>query len=128
MALKTLYFTFSPLSSDSTFVFIGYHQECCVQRHLILPVQVLDKARKRLSDVTQERTRVLDLICHAIPSISASAGPITRRVGNLSTSYARPTSVNGMSPVQDVDPLGAYTPEVDAALKDAKEARERHVL
>ena len=33
-----------------------------------------------------------------------------------------------MSPMQDIDPLGAYTPEVDAALKDAKAARERRVL
>lgn len=89
----------------------------------------MDKARTRLSDVIQERTRVLDLICHAIPSISASAGPVALRSGNFSTYYnTRPASVNGMSPMQDVDPLGAYTPEVDAALKDAKAARERRVL
>lgn len=90
-------------------------------------LQVLDKARKRLSDVVQERTRVLDLICHAIPSVSVSAGPLTQRTGNFGTlSYSqRPSSVCGMSPVQEVDPLGAYTPEVDAALRDAKEARDR---
>ena len=89
----------------------------------------MDKTRTRLSDVIQERTRVLDLICHAIPSISASAGPSALRSGNFSTYYhTRPASVNGMSPMQDVDPLGAYTPEVDAALKDAKAARERRVL
>ena len=97
--------------------------------HRIFPAQVLDKARKRLSDVIQERTRVLDLICHAIPSISASAGHVTLRSRNFNTSYnVRPASVNGMSPMQDVDPLGAYTPEVDATLKDAKAARERCVL
>ena len=89
----------------------------------------MDKARKRLSDVIQERTRVLDLIYHAIPSISASAGHVALRSGNFNTSYnVRPASVNGMSPMQDVDPLGAYTPEADAALKDARAARERYVL
>lgn len=45
-------------------------------------LQVLDSARKRLANVISERSRVLDLICHALPEtghLSASARGYRRR-------------------------------------------------
>ncbi len=95
----------------------------------ILFNQVLDKARKRLSDVTQERSRVLDLICHAIPATSASARPASRRTRcTVPSTNGWPSSINCFSPMLDIDPLGAYTPEVDSALRDAAVARQRQEL
>lgn len=98
-----------------------------VQQQLL----TLDKARKRLSDVTQERSRVLDLICHALPSGSATAFG-----GSMSNRYntGRPKSRNAfsadMSRTDDVgiDPLGPYTPECDAALQEARDARSRGAM
>jgi hypothetical protein len=66
---------------------------------LLTVAQILDASRRRLADVTRERTRVLDLVCH--DPAPASDPDID---------------------VEDVDPLGAYTPEVDEALNEARNA------
>ena len=85
-------------------------------------MQVLDAARTRLFNALQERSRVLDLLCHALSSISNSA--LRNENG---TSRSR-TSLDGrlsrLGPSQ-ADPLGSYTPEVDQALADAQDARAR---
>lgn len=85
-------------------------------------LQVLDTARTRLFNALQERSRVLDLLCHALSSISNSA--LRNENG---TSRSR-TSLDGrlsrLGPSQ-ADPLGSYTPEVDQALADAQDARAR---
>jgi hypothetical protein len=91
-------------------------------------LQILDASRKRLAAVLQERSRVVELICAAIPSASAGAQtsrsiykPSTRTVsacGNMRSSVDTATG-------PQIDPLGAYTPECDAALGEAKDARAR---
>ena len=83
----------------------------------------MDAARTRLFNALQERSRVLDLLCHALSSISNSA--LRNENGTLSRSR---TSLDGrasrLGPSQ-ADPLGSYTPEVDLALADAQDARAR---
>lgn len=84
-------------------------------------LHTLDQVRKRLFNVLQERSRVLDLLCHALSSIANSAkhsahGPRSR------TSLDGRLSRLGPSVT---DPLGAYTPETDQALADAQDARAR---
>ena len=98
--------------------------------NLFVIFKVLNKSRKRQSDVIQERSRVMDLICHALPSVSASAGSLPSRHAPGSFSYSasingRSSGLGGMDAGPEIDPLGAYTPEVDAALKEAKDARDR---
>lgn len=86
-------------------------------------LQILDAARTRLFNALQERSRVLDLLCHALSSISNSA--LRNENGTLRRSR---TSLDGrasrLGPSQ-ADPLGSYTPEVDLALADAQDARAR---
>lgn len=80
----------------------------------------MDKNRRRLSDVAQERSRVLDLVCHAPPR---SARELRRQEHH---SARRPLSAISSSQVQEADPLGGYTPEADDALKCAQDARKRY--
>lgn len=84
-------------------------------------LQTLDAARKRLFNVLQERTRVLDLLCHALSSISNNEkrGPtLSRSRSSLDGRLSR------LGP-SVTDPLGSYTPEADQALADAYDARMR---
>lgn len=53
-------------------------------------LKVLDMARGRLTDVLNERSRVLDLVCHYVKSQSHSAGNDIRRSGSL-TCRSRPS-------------------------------------
>lgn len=75
--------------------------------------QILDAGRQRLFSVLQERSRVIDLLCHALNSISSAQGNHAKcRV---------PTSLDGR--ILDIDSnrfgtavadaLGPYTPEAD---------------
>ncbi|KAF6026831.1 CCDC105 [Bugula neritina] len=87
-------------------------------------LHILDVARKRLGAVTQERTRVMDLICNSLTPMSAqeqrrSSKEFTR--SHTDTNFCRPSTPENFK----VDPLGAYTPECDRALQEAKSARER---
>ena len=74
----------------------------------------------------QERSRVLDLICAAIPLGPPSTVPQTsrtpRKMGRVSVS-ADGDRYGSEQPA--IDPLGPYTPECDAALNEAKDARNR---
>lgn len=87
-------------------------------------LQCLETARRRLFAVLQERSRVLDLLCHANSSITFSAQREGRRA---------PTALDGRISCIDstrlgasvADALGPYTPETDQALAEAAEARGR---
>ncbi|XP_076436605.1 tektin-like protein 1 [Babylonia areolata] len=83
-------------------------------------LQTLESARKRLFAVLQERSRVLDLLCHANSSITNSAK------GRNSIFDGRTSALDSarLGPA-GVDALGPYTPETDLALQDGAEARGR---
>jgi sugar-specific transcriptional regulator TrmB len=71
-------------------------------------LKALDAARRRLAEVTRERARVLDLVTHDSPAAHIDA----------STDQLDSDDTAG----EVVDPLGAWTPEVEAALTEAQEA------
>ncbi|XP_072015150.1 tektin-like protein 1 [Amphiura filiformis] len=120
-------------------------------------LQILDQSRKRLNAVIQERNRVLDLICHAVSSVT---GGRTSRTNSGRASRHQPSDKSMMtfganggytqqisfnmssgtekrpSPTHQAeerlgtppsDPLGPYTPEAAAAMEQAREARQRSV-
>lgn len=70
---------------------------------------MLDGARKRLTASLQERSRVLDLICHAV---SAARG------AGIKDQAEKPVT-------PPVEPLGPYTPECARVISTAAEARQR---
>ena len=72
-------------------------------------LQVLDGARKRLTASLQERSRVLDLVCHAVSSV---------RGAGIKDQVERPIT-------PPVEPLGPYTPECARVISTAAEARQR---
>ena len=72
-------------------------------------LQVLDGARKRLTASLQERSRVLDLICHAVSSV---------RGAGIKDQAEKPIT-------PPVEPLGPYTPECARVISIAAEARQR---
>lgn len=72
-------------------------------------LQVLDGARKRLTASLQERSRVLDLICHAVSSV---------RGAGIKDQAEKPIT-------PPVEPLGPYTPECARVISTAAEARQR---
>ncbi|OWF39564.1 coiled-coil domain-containing protein 105-like [Mizuhopecten yessoensis] len=89
-------------------------------------LQVLDAARRRLFATLQERSRVLDLLNHALSSISNTASCMAGP-GSLHRSK---TSLDGRLSrlalaTTQADPLGPFTPEADQSLLDAEEARSR---
>ncbi|KAK7502565.1 hypothetical protein BaRGS_00006140 [Batillaria attramentaria] len=89
-------------------------------------LQSLESARRRLFAVLQERSRVLDLLCHANSSILNSAH-------EHATRHRVPSGLDGRISAIDsnrlgasaADALGPYTPETDQALQEAAEARAR---
>ncbi|KAK3088909.1 hypothetical protein FSP39_025307 [Pinctada imbricata] len=84
-------------------------------------LQVLDAARKRLFNVLNERSRVLDLLNHALSSITNAPMSAPSGIGRSRTSLdGRLSRLQGQP-----DPLGPYTPEADQSLIDAEEARAR---
>jgi hypothetical protein len=90
-------------------------------------LKVTDKARERLTTVIQERTRVLELINATVPfgrsRSSLNSRPTSRGVQSRNTFSADPEMFRAELP--PVDALGPFTPEADAALVDAKDARNR---
>ena len=88
-------------------------------------LQMLNNARRRLSAVLQERSRVQDLICAAIPSSSAQTSRsayTTGRQSGIGFSMER-EKTDFLNSAPSSDPLGPYTPEAEAALMEAKDAR-----
>ncbi|XP_076455333.1 tektin-like protein 1 [Babylonia areolata] len=83
-------------------------------------LQTLERARRRIFAVLQERNRVVDLLCHANSSITNSTNPDKSRLdGRITTIDSRRLTT------EDRDALGPYTPETDDALQDGAEARSR---
>lgn len=81
----------------------------------------------------QERSRVLDLVCAAMPSggvASAMATSRTPRVsgGRMTMSADQERGGGGLDSQLAIDPLGPYTPEADSALNEARDARDRFVV
>lgn len=89
-------------------------------------LQALDQARRRIFDVLQERTRVLDLLCHANSSILNSAALHNGRTSRLDGTISVIDSCRLGAGV--ADNLGPYTPECDKALQEGLEARSRSAL
>jgi len=79
--------------------------------------------------VNQERSRVLDLICAAIPSIGSQSAYVNMyNLGPRLRCSSRAASINGACSQDQIfqsDQLGPYTPECETALEDAKTARAR---
>lgn len=90
-----------------------------VQQHL----HTLDQARKRLFSVLQERSRVLDLLCHAVSSVANS---IQHGASHGRSRTSNDGRLSRLGP-SITDPLGPYTPEADRALADAQDACCRSV-
>lgn len=95
-------------------------------------LQVLDAARRRLFNVLNERSRVMDLLNHALSATNAGSQSAPIGVGRSRTSMdGRLSRLQDMSgklgfmSLGQPDPLGPYTPEADQALVDAEEARAR---
>ncbi|XP_062584190.1 tektin-like protein 1 [Saccostrea cucullata] len=92
--------------------------------------RVLDAARRRLFNVLNERSRVMDLLNHSLSSAGSQSAPTglgrsrTSMDGRLSRLNDLSGKLGFMSLGQP-DPLGPYTPEADQALVDAQEARAR---
>lgn len=70
---------------------------------------ILDSARKRLSAAIQERSKTLDLVCHAVSAV---------RGAGIKDQLEKPIT-------PPVEPLGPYTPECAKVIAAAAEARER---
>ncbi|XP_013390840.1 coiled-coil domain-containing protein 105 [Lingula anatina] len=83
-------------------------------------LQVLDVARKRLAATIQERSRVLDLVCHALSSVANTTVQHTNN-GRMSVN-----GYMGSTPLPPrVDPIGPFTPEAEISLNEASDARNR---
>lgn len=114
-------------------------------------LQILDQVRKRLNAVIQERNRVLDLICHAVSSVtngraSRNNGRLSRQEKSMTMTFgatglgytrqidlnmngnngrASKLEVEGDPDELPIDPLGPFTPEASSAIDQAREARHR---
>ncbi|XP_048774873.1 coiled-coil domain-containing protein 105-like isoform X2 [Ostrea edulis] len=87
-------------------------------------LQVLDAARRRLFNVLNERSRVMDLLNHSLSSANIGSQSAPSGMGRSRTSLdGRLSRLHEMS--GQPDPLGPYTPEADQALVDSEEARAR---
>ncbi|XP_078604089.1 tektin-like protein 1 [Branchiostoma floridae x Branchiostoma japonicum] len=88
------------------------------QKHL----QELDGVRKLLTAVIQERSHVMDLITHAVSSVTANGRLSSRREGR----YSRQEEMRPESPsnpmLGEPDPMGPYTPDAAKAIEEAREA------
>ncbi|KAI0234316.1 coiled-coil domain containing 105 [Lamellibrachia satsuma] len=95
-----------------------------VQQHL----QVLSVARRDLKAVCQERSHVLDLICHE--TISCPKTAMTHRGTLITTPHRMTVSADGEREERYniIDPLGPYTPEVDRCLLAGKDAQIRSAV
>ena len=82
-------------------------------------MQTLESARRRLFAVLQERSRVLDLLCHANSSITNSAQQSGGRASGLD---GRITAIDSNRlGAAAADALGPYTPETDQVLDNNNE-------
>lgn len=91
-------------------------------------LQVLSVARRDLKAVCQERSHVLDLICHE--TISCPKTAMTHRGTLITTPHRMTVSADGEREERYniIDPLGPYTPEVDRCLLAGKDAQIRSAV
>ena len=68
-------------------------------------LQALDAARRRLANVVQERSRVLDLICHTLSNAPLPPPRITRHNSTARSGYGRSSALS-MSGGQQYRPSG----------------------
>jgi hypothetical protein len=102
-----------------------------LEAHLCLvkiQLQTLNAARTRLSNVHQERSRVTDLLCYAVPCTGQQKA-FVRNLNFAPPSCTQHASAEQMEPCSTVklfpvEPLGPFTNECDDALEDARVARE----
>ncbi|KAK3589814.1 hypothetical protein CHS0354_015819 [Potamilus streckersoni] len=87
-------------------------------------LHILDLARKRLFACLEERSRVLDLLCHTVSSAANGANTNVSTSTNHRSKSMMEGRISRLGASQ-ADPLGPYTPEVDQALADASDARAR---
>jgi len=101
---------------------------CIHPHHPFSLSQVLSVARRDLKAVTQERSHVLDLICHE--TISCPKTAMTHRGTLVTTPHRMTVSADGEREERYniIDPLGPYTPEVDRCLLTAKDAQIRSAI
>jgi hypothetical protein len=81
-------------------------------------MQALEHARRRLFAILQERTRVLDLLCHANSSILNAADRSNGRSSRLEGTVNSIDSTRLGSAA--ADNLGPYTPECDGVSFSSK--------
>ncbi|CAL1547406.1 unnamed protein product [Lymnaea stagnalis] len=93
-----------------------------VQQHL----QCLESIRKRTFASLQERSRVLDILCHSLAAVLRPERDILILKPNRSQVEGRNSMVDPSKMESDkIDALGPYTPEVDHLLGDATDARNQ---
>ncbi|XP_041368268.1 coiled-coil domain-containing protein 105-like [Gigantopelta aegis] len=93
------------------------------QRRVLQQLQVLDCTRRRLFAVVQERSRVLDLLCHSLASVEFYCAKSAEERRNREGQTCSPE--NDLFGPGNADGLAPYTPECDLALSDAADARAR---
>ncbi|CAG5135213.1 unnamed protein product [Candidula unifasciata] len=85
----------------------------------------LECIRKRTFTSLQERSRVLDLLCHSLSSVLRPEKDTLVVKPNRCQIEGRTSMVDpGRLGIERTDPLGPYTFEVDSLLSDATEARK----
>lgn len=91
-------------------------------------LQSLDQARRKLNEVMQERTRVLELVCHRVPIRPKSSTMGLQRsnthIGVLGKQSSMSNDLEG-TPLSFVDFSETTTPESNNAMSEAKVQRER---
>lgn len=91
-------------------------------------LHTLDDARRRLSACLQERSRVMDLVCAALPSGVSQSSYSFRSMNGMGSRVNRSADSTRSDAIPSIDPLGPYTPEADQALQQAADARSRSSL
>ena len=90
-------------------------------RLVLQQLQTLKSARTRLISVTNERSRVIDLLCYAVPSTGQQSAYVRTFSFAQSACPSKPTPEE-VAPCAGtklfrVEPLGPYTNECDQALE-----------
>jgi hypothetical protein len=86
-----------------------------------IQLQTLNAARRRLTNVAQERSRVIDLLCYAVPC-TGKQNTFVRTLNFAPTECpSRPNQADlepcAKSALFPVEPLGAFTNECDQAIE-----------
>lgn len=98
---------------------------------VLTQLQTLNAARTRLTNVHNERTRVIDLLCYAVPCTGQQKA-FVRTLNFAPQTCHKHGTAEELEPCSSaklfpVEPLGAFTNECDDALEDGRIAREHSV-